>query len=103
MSETIVKPYLLNSLEFSHSSTENKKTLVCRMDCSKFGALRIPGFTGIDQAYEHPAAPEIELSAGDKTLDECVQQVIQLLQEKVIHQPVILQALQIYLQRIIFN
>ena len=46
-------------------------------------ALWILGFTGIDQAYEEPSAPELVLSAGDKTIDECVQQVIQLLQEKV--------------------
>ncbi len=45
----------------------------------------ILGFTGIDQAYEEPARAEIEISAGEKTLDECVQQVIQLLQEKVSH------------------
>ena len=37
---------------------------------------------GIDQAYEAPENPEIVLDAGNSTLDECVQQMIELLQER---------------------
>ena len=46
-------------------------------------SLSLSGFTGIDQAYEEPDSPEIVIEAGAKQLDDCVQQVISLLQEKV--------------------
>jgi len=49
---------------------------------AKARAGQIRGFTGIDQVYEQPEAPEICIEAGAKTLDDCVQQVIALLQEK---------------------
>jgi len=49
---------------------------------AKARAGQIRGFTGIDQAYEAPDSPELEIHAGEKSLDECVQQVISLLQEK---------------------
>ena len=42
-----------------------------------------PGFTGIDQAYEAPESPELTVHAGQNTIDDCVQQVISLLQDKV--------------------
>ena len=48
----------------------------------KARAGKIKGFTGIDQEYEKPVAPEIEIPAGDKSIDECVQQVVQLLQKQ---------------------
>jgi len=48
----------------------------------KARAGQIKGFTGIDQQYEEPSKPEIVIEAGRDTLDECVQQVITLLQER---------------------
>lgn len=47
----------------------------------KARAGQIKGFTGIDQQYEEPDNPEITLSAGTKSIDECVQEVVQLLQQ----------------------
>ena len=41
------------------------------------------GFTGIDQQYEEPDHPEAELRAGETSIDECVQQVVKLLQQNV--------------------
>jgi 3'-phosphoadenosine 5'-phosphosulfate synthase len=41
----------------------------------------IKGFTGIDQEYEEPVNPELLIAAGQQTIDESVQQVIQLLQK----------------------
>lgn len=46
----------------------------------KARAGQIKGFTGIDQSYESPDAPELELPAGEKSIDECVQHVVQMLQ-----------------------
>jgi len=48
----------------------------------KARAGQIKGFTGIDQAYEEPSKPEIVIEAGTGSVDDCVQQVIQLLQQK---------------------
>ena len=42
-----------------------------------------PGFTGIDSAYEPPENPDLVLQAGEWTVEECVQKVVQLLQDKV--------------------
>uniref|UniRef100_Q27128 Bifunctional 3'-phosphoadenosine 5'-phosphosulfate synthase n=1 Tax=Urechis caupo TaxID=6431 RepID=PAPSS_URECA len=47
----------------------------------KARAGQIKGFTGIDQQYESPDAPEIQLYAGNKSIDECVQEVVSLLQK----------------------
>ena len=41
------------------------------------------GFTGIDQTYEVPESPELTLRAGELSIDECVQQVVELLQRRV--------------------
>ena len=43
------------------------------------------GFTGIDQEYEHPSNPELILKAGELSVDECVQQLVQLLATRVCH------------------
>jgi len=48
----------------------------------KARAGQIKGFTGIDQEYEPPLNPELVLRAGDLSIDECVQQLVQLLQTK---------------------
>ena len=42
-----------------------------------------PGFTGIDQAYEEPHNPELDLKAGELNIDDCVRKVVQMLEEKV--------------------
>ncbi|XP_074647363.1 bifunctional 3'-phosphoadenosine 5'-phosphosulfate synthase-like isoform X2 [Tubulanus polymorphus] len=42
----------------------------------------IKDFTGIDSAYEEPSHAELSIKTGELTVDECVQQVIKLLQEK---------------------
>ena len=41
------------------------------------------GFTGIDQEYEAPHNPDLVLRAGDLSIDECVQDLVQLLKQRV--------------------
>ncbi|XP_063725789.1 bifunctional 3'-phosphoadenosine 5'-phosphosulfate synthase-like isoform X3 [Symsagittifera roscoffensis] len=41
----------------------------------------IKGFTGIDQHYEAPVNPDLTLKTGQMSLSDCVQAIIQLLQE----------------------
>ena len=45
----------------------------------------IAGFTGIDAAYEAPSSPDLELNAGKQTVEECIQQVVKMLVNKVCH------------------
>merc|ERR1719228_569706 len=40
----------------------------------------IKGFTGIDQPYELPTNPEINCKTVDRTVDECVEQILEVLQ-----------------------
>jgi len=42
----------------------------------------IKGFTGIDQDYEEPKECEIIIKSGELSVDECIQSVIGLLQQK---------------------
>ena len=51
----------------------------------KARAGQIKGFTGIDQQYEEPDKPEVVLMAGKTSIDECVQQVVDILQKRVRH------------------
>jgi len=44
----------------------------------------ITGFTGIDQEYEIPLKPELVLKAGETSIEECVQKIVQLLQKREI-------------------
>lgn len=46
----------------------------------KAKAGEIKNFTGIDSAYELPNRPEIHVSAGSKSVEECAKQVIQFLE-----------------------
>ncbi|KAK1793641.1 hypothetical protein P4O66_011434, partial [Electrophorus voltai] len=48
----------------------------------KARAGEIKGFTGIDSKYESPKDPELELRTGELTVNECIQQVMQLLKEQ---------------------
>ena len=41
----------------------------------------IKGFTGIDSAYEVPDKPDIVLKAGELSVDECVQELLKLLEK----------------------
>lgn len=43
----------------------------------------LPGFTGIDSEYERPERPELVLKTGELTVDECLQQVLELLRDEV--------------------
>jgi len=43
----------------------------------------IKGFTGIDQSYEEPLNCELVIKSGEMSVDECVQNVITLLQQRV--------------------
>lgn len=42
-----------------------------------------PGFTGIDSMYECPVTSELILKTGELTVNECIQQVVNLLKEQV--------------------
>ena len=42
-----------------------------------------PGFTGIDQEYEAPHKPDLVVQAGTQSIDECVQEVVKMLQRQV--------------------
>ncbi|KAK2817142.1 hypothetical protein Q5P01_025333 [Channa striata] len=45
-------------------------------------AGEIRGFTGIDSEYEKPEAPELVLKTDSCSVNECIQQLIDLLQER---------------------
>ena len=42
-----------------------------------------PGFTGIDSSYEAPENPDLVLKTSECTLEECVDQLVTFLQERV--------------------
>ncbi|XP_074848085.1 bifunctional 3'-phosphoadenosine 5'-phosphosulfate synthase 1 isoform X2 [Carettochelys insculpta] len=48
----------------------------------KARAGEIKGFTGIDSEYEKPEAPELVLKTDSCDVNECIQQVVELLQER---------------------
>lgn len=41
------------------------------------------GFTGIDSEYEKPESPELVLKTDSCDVNDCIQQVVELLQERV--------------------
>lgn len=41
------------------------------------------GFTGIDSEYERPEEPDLVLKTGELTVNECLQQVLELLMDQV--------------------
>jgi len=53
----------------------------------KARAGEIPNFTGISSVYEAPIHPEIDLPAGDKSLDELVEQCVEVLTQRKILAP----------------
>ncbi|XP_076141465.1 bifunctional 3'-phosphoadenosine 5'-phosphosulfate synthase 2-like [Alosa pseudoharengus] len=50
----------------------------------KARAGEIKGFTGIDSNYESPDAPELVLKTGELTVNECIQEVVDLLKAQSI-------------------
>jgi adenylylsulfate kinase len=48
----------------------------------KARAGEIKGFTGIDDPYEAPERPELHLRTDQHSVEECVRQVLQLLQQR---------------------
>ncbi|XP_053306004.1 bifunctional 3'-phosphoadenosine 5'-phosphosulfate synthase 2 isoform X1 [Spea bombifrons] len=50
----------------------------------KARAGEIKGFTGIDSEYEKPEAPELVLKTNVHGVNECIQQIVELLQEQSI-------------------
>ncbi|MFP4623954.1 MAG: adenylyl-sulfate kinase [Gemmatimonadota bacterium] len=47
----------------------------------KARAGEIPNFTGIDAPYEEPADPEVRVRTGERSVEECVAEVIEYLEE----------------------
>jgi adenylylsulfate kinase len=50
-------------------------------------AGEIPDFTGISSPYEEPLNPELAIDTGGQPLEDCVAQVLELLEERGILQP----------------
>uniref|UniRef100_A0A6I8RFI3 3'-phosphoadenosine 5'-phosphosulfate synthase 2 n=1 Tax=Xenopus tropicalis TaxID=8364 RepID=A0A6I8RFI3_XENTR len=50
----------------------------------KARAGEIKGFTGIDSLYEKPEAPELVLKTNVHSVNDCIQQIVELLQERAI-------------------
>uniref|UniRef100_A0A671QLM6 Bifunctional 3'-phosphoadenosine 5'-phosphosulfate synthase 2-like n=1 Tax=Sinocyclocheilus anshuiensis TaxID=1608454 RepID=A0A671QLM6_9TELE len=48
----------------------------------KARAGEIKGFTGIDSDYEKPEAPELVLKTGELTVNDCIQELVDLLKEQ---------------------
>ncbi|XP_051959458.1 bifunctional 3'-phosphoadenosine 5'-phosphosulfate synthase 2-like [Xyrauchen texanus] len=48
----------------------------------KARAGEIKGFTGIDSDYEKPESPELVLKTGELTVNDCIQQLVELLKEQ---------------------
>ncbi len=48
----------------------------------KARAGEIKDFTGISAPYEEPLQPEITIKTHEKTVEECVAQIVQWLEEK---------------------
>uniref|UniRef100_A0AAY4DA22 Uncharacterized protein n=1 Tax=Denticeps clupeoides TaxID=299321 RepID=A0AAY4DA22_9TELE len=43
---------------------------------------KVRGFTGIDSEYEKPDSPELVLKTGELTVNECIEQVVELLKNE---------------------
>jgi len=64
---------------------------------AKARAGQIKGFTGIDQEYEAPIKPDLEIQAGQLSIDECMHQVVDLLQShKVIPESATIQVKELF-------
>lgn len=58
-----------------------QKVILLLQTC--FTLFRFAGFTGIDSDYEKPEMPELVLKTNLSSVSDCVQQVVELLQEQV--------------------
>jgi adenylylsulfate kinase len=47
----------------------------------------IPHFTGISSPYEEPITPELAVNTGSSSIEECVEQVLNLLVEREVIEP----------------
>nr|XP_033798763.1 bifunctional 3'-phosphoadenosine 5'-phosphosulfate synthase 2 isoform X2 [Geotrypetes seraphini] len=56
----------------------------------KARAGEIKGFTGIDSGYEKPEFPKLVLKTNVYSVDECIQQVVELLEEEAIVPPAVI-------------
>ena len=54
---------------------------------AKARAGMIKGFTGIDQPYEGPENPEVVCKTVDRSVEECVNQIVQVLEQHGILTP----------------
>ncbi|MBU0677268.1 MAG: adenylyl-sulfate kinase, partial [Verrucomicrobia bacterium] len=48
----------------------------------KARAGEVPAFTGVSSPYEEPENPDITLDTGEKSVDECVCELLQLLRDR---------------------
>ncbi|XP_072292851.1 bifunctional 3'-phosphoadenosine 5'-phosphosulfate synthase 2-like [Eucyclogobius newberryi] len=69
---------------FIHASLELCEKRDVKGLYRKARAGEIKGFTGIDSGYERPEAPELVLKTGELTVDECLQQLLDMLREQKI-------------------
>ncbi|CAB4026247.1 bifunctional 3 -phosphoadenosine 5 -phosphosulfate synthase-like isoform X1 [Paramuricea clavata] len=60
----------------------------------KARAGQIKGFTGIDAPFEPPEQPDLVLKAGETSVNECVQEIVDLLTENGILPSTVVQAVQ---------
>lgn len=67
---------------FVHASLEVCESRDVKGLYKKARSGEIKGFTGIDSDYECPDTSELVLKTGELTASECVQQVLELLQEQ---------------------
>jgi adenylylsulfate kinase-like enzyme len=49
----------------------------------EYFTILFSGFTGIDAPFEPPENPDLVLKAGETSVNECVQRIVNLLTEKV--------------------
>ncbi|KAA8583712.1 hypothetical protein FQN60_014920 [Etheostoma spectabile] len=68
---------------FIHASLEVCESRDVKGLYKKARAGEIKGFTGIDSEYECPEAPDLVLKTGELSVNECLQQVLELLKEQL--------------------
>uniref|UniRef100_A0A8C7YCD7 3'-phosphoadenosine 5'-phosphosulfate synthase 2a n=1 Tax=Oryzias sinensis TaxID=183150 RepID=A0A8C7YCD7_9TELE len=67
---------------FVHATLEVCESRDVKGLYKKARAGEIKGFTGIDSNYERPEAPELVLKTGELSVNECLQQILELLREQ---------------------
>ncbi|XP_068597309.1 bifunctional 3'-phosphoadenosine 5'-phosphosulfate synthase 2-like [Brachionichthys hirsutus] len=69
---------------FVHASLEVCESRDVKGLYKRARAGEIKGFTGIDSEYEHPENPDLILKTGELSVNECLQQTLEMLQEQKI-------------------